>query len=83
VSSQVERASSVARGAAAKGSDAQQTIRSLSQAAEKIGAVVRLIAEIAAKTNLLTCYARTSRYIRQLAGHHASSTRAIPMILQG
>jgi methyl-accepting chemotaxis protein len=56
VSSQVERASSVARGAAAKGSDAQQTIRSLSQAAEKIGAVVRLIAEIAAKTNLQSLF---------------------------
>jgi methyl-accepting chemotaxis protein len=46
-------ANTVARGAAAKGSDAQQTIRSLSQAAERIGAVVRLIADIAAETNLL------------------------------
>ena len=43
----------VARGAAAKGADAQNTIRSLSQAAERIGAVVRLIADIAGKTNLL------------------------------
>ena len=53
VSSQVEHASTVARGAAAKGADAQQTIGSLSQAAERIGAVVRLIADIAGKTNLL------------------------------
>ncbi len=53
VSSQVERASSVSRGAATKGADAQNTIRSLSQAAERIGAVVRLIADIAGKTNLL------------------------------
>jgi PAS domain S-box-containing protein len=53
VSSQVDHASTVSRGAAAKGADAQQTIRSLSQAAERIGAVVRLIADIAAKTNLL------------------------------
>ncbi len=53
VSSQVEHASTVARAAAAKGADAQQTIGTLSQAAERIGAVVRLIADIAAKTNLL------------------------------
>jgi methyl-accepting chemotaxis protein/aerotaxis receptor len=53
VSSQVEHASSVSRSAAAKGTDAQRKIRSLSQAAERIGAVVRLIAEIAGKTNLL------------------------------
>ncbi|HET7881687.1 MAG TPA: methyl-accepting chemotaxis protein [Acetobacteraceae bacterium] len=53
VSSQVEHASSVARGAAAKGAEAQQTIGSLSEAAGRIGAVVRLIADIAAKTNLL------------------------------
>jgi methyl-accepting chemotaxis protein/aerotaxis receptor len=53
VSAQVERASSVSRGAAAKGADAQRTIRSLSEAAERIGAVVRLIADIAGKTNLL------------------------------
>jgi aerotaxis receptor len=50
VSSQVERASNVSRGAAAKGADAQSTIRSLSEAAERIGAVVRLIADIAGKT---------------------------------
>lgn len=53
VSAQVEHASAVAGGAAAKGTHAQETIRSLSQAAERIGAVVRLIAEIAGKTNLL------------------------------
>jgi aerotaxis receptor len=53
VSSQVEHASSVSRSAAAKGADAQSTIRSLSEAAERIGAVVRLIADIAGKTNLL------------------------------
>ena len=51
VSSQVEHASTVARGAAAKGADAQATIGSLSEAAERIGAVVRLIADIAGKTN--------------------------------
>jgi aerotaxis receptor len=53
VSAQVEHASTVARGAAAKGADAQEKIGSLSQAAERIGAVVRLIADIAGKTNLL------------------------------
>ena len=53
VAAQVDHASTVARGAAAKGADAQDTIRSLSEAAERIGAVVRLIADIAGKTNLL------------------------------
>ena len=53
VSAQVEHASTVASGAAVKGAEAQGTIRSLSEAAERIGAVVRLIADIAAQTNLL------------------------------
>ena len=53
VAAQVDHASTVARAAAAKGADAQATIGSLSQAAERIGAVVRLIADIAGKTNLL------------------------------
>jgi aerotaxis receptor len=53
VSAQVEHASNVARAAAAKGSVARDTIRSLSEAAARIGAMVRLIADIAAKTNLL------------------------------
>jgi PAS domain S-box-containing protein len=57
VSSQVEHASTVARGAASKGAEAQETIRSLSEAAERIGAVVRLIADIAGKT---TCNLRIS-----------------------
>ena len=53
VAAQVGHASDVARAAATKGSDARDTIRSLSEAAERIGAVVRLISDIAGKTNLL------------------------------
>jgi methyl-accepting chemotaxis protein len=53
VSEQVEHASQVSRVGAAKGASARDTIRSLSEAAGRIGAVVRLIADIAAKTNLL------------------------------
>ncbi|MEJ0019999.1 MAG: methyl-accepting chemotaxis protein [Acetobacteraceae bacterium] len=53
VSAQVEHASQVAGTAAVKGGEAQATIRSLSEAAGRIGAVVRLIADIAARTNLL------------------------------
>ena len=53
VAAQVGHASDVARAAAAKGSGARDTIRSLSEAAERIGAVVRLISDIAGKTNLL------------------------------
>jgi methyl-accepting chemotaxis protein/aerotaxis receptor len=53
VSAQVEHASAVSRAAAVKGASARDTIRSLSEAAGRIGAVVRLIADIAAKTNLL------------------------------
>jgi methyl-accepting chemotaxis protein/aerotaxis receptor len=53
VSSQVEHASTVAREAAGKGLDARDTIRSLASAGERISSVVRLIADIAARTNLL------------------------------
>jgi methyl-accepting chemotaxis protein len=53
VSSQVEHASTVAREAAGKGMDARETIRSLATAGERIGSVVRLIADIASQTNLL------------------------------
>ncbi len=53
VSTQVEHASQVSRGAATTGTNARDTIRSLSEAAGRIGVVVRLIADIAAKTNLL------------------------------
>jgi methyl-accepting chemotaxis protein len=53
VSSQVEHASSVARQAEQKGTEAASTISSLSEAAARIGAVVRLIADIAGRTNLL------------------------------
>jgi methyl-accepting chemotaxis protein/aerotaxis receptor len=53
VSGQVDQAREIASGAARHGAEAQETIRSLSQAAERIGAVVRLIADIASKTNLL------------------------------
>ena len=83
VSAQVDHASSVARGAAARGADARDTIRSLSDAADRIGAVVRLIADIAAKTNLLAFSPGICQYINKLAGYRASSTRAIPMIFQG
>ena len=53
VSLRVEEASEIAQGAAQKGLDAQATISSLAQAAERIGAVVQLISDIASKTNLL------------------------------
>lgn len=53
VSSQVEHASSVARQAEQKGTEAASTVGSLSEAADRIGAVVRLIADIAGRTNLL------------------------------
>jgi aerotaxis receptor len=53
VSAQVSHARSVALTATEKGGEAQQIIRSLSHAGERIGAVVRLIADIASKTNLL------------------------------
>jgi aerotaxis receptor len=53
VSAQVEHASLVSRNAATTGASARDTLRSLSEAAGRIGAVVQLIAEIAGKTNLL------------------------------
>ncbi len=53
VSSQVEHASAVSREAAASGTAARDTIRSLATAAEQISTVVRLIADIASQTNLL------------------------------
>jgi methyl-accepting chemotaxis protein/aerotaxis receptor len=53
VSSQVEHASAVSRDAAASGTAARDTIRSLATAAEQISTVVRLIADIASQTNLL------------------------------
>ena len=49
----MEHASAVSRTAAAKGADARETIRSLSEAAGQIGTVVRTIADIAGQTNLL------------------------------
>jgi methyl-accepting chemotaxis protein len=82
VAAQVDHASTVARGAAAKGADAQATIGSLSEAAERIGAVVRLIADIAGKTNLPPLMLIISRYIRCLRRYLADLTRGIPMILQ-
>jgi PAS domain S-box-containing protein len=83
VSAQVDHASTVARDGAAKGADAQHTIRSLSEAADRIGAVVRLIAEIAAKTNLPPLMFRISYHIRCLGRSLADFTRGIPMILRG
>ncbi|HEY1930445.1 MAG TPA: methyl-accepting chemotaxis protein [Acetobacteraceae bacterium] len=53
VAAQVGHASDVSRAAAAKGTGARDTIASLAEAAGRIGAVVRLIAEIAGRTNLL------------------------------
>jgi methyl-accepting chemotaxis protein/aerotaxis receptor len=53
VSAQVEHASEVSHDGAAKGAAARATIRSLSEAAGRIGAVVSLIADIAGRTNLL------------------------------
>ena len=53
VATQVAHASSVSHAAAAKGTDARETIRSLSDAAVRIGAVARMIADIAGQTNLL------------------------------
>ena len=53
VASQVQHASDVARAASGRGAEAQSTIHSLAEAGERIGAVVKLIAEIAGKTNLL------------------------------
>jgi hypothetical protein len=53
VASQVEHASTVSRDAAASGTAARDTIRSLATAAERISTVVRLIADIASQTNLL------------------------------
>jgi methyl-accepting chemotaxis protein/aerotaxis receptor len=53
VSAQVDHASAVASRAASQGAAAQQIILSLSEAGDRIGTVVRLIADIASKTNLL------------------------------
>jgi aerotaxis receptor len=53
VSTRVDEASQVTRGAASKGAAARETIQSLAAAAEHIGNVVRLISDIAARTNLL------------------------------
>jgi aerotaxis receptor len=53
VSAQVGHASEVSRVGAVKGAAARDTIQSLSEAAGRIGAVVRLIADIAGRTNLL------------------------------
>ena len=53
ISGQVVQSSAVAGNAAKSGAQAQATIRALSAAAERIGTIVRLIADIAAKTNLL------------------------------
>jgi aerotaxis receptor len=53
VAAQVDHASTVARDASRKGNDARETIRSLSDAGDRIHSVVRLIAEIASQTNLL------------------------------
>ena len=53
VSAQVGHASEVSHDGAAKGAAARATIRSLSEAAGRIGAVISLIADIAGRTNLL------------------------------
>ena len=80
VSSQVEHASRVARGAAAKGADAQRTIGSLSEAAERIGAVVRLIADIAGKTNLPPAISKITNLINTIRLLKPAITHIIPMI---
>ncbi len=98
VAAQVEHASTVARGAAAKGADAQATIGSLSQAAERIGAVVRLIADIAGKTNLLALnatieaarageagkgFAVVAGEVKALAAQTANATKEIAQQISG
>jgi PAS domain S-box-containing protein len=74
VSSQVEHASSVARQAEQKDSQATATVGSPSDAAARIGAVVRLIADIAGRTNLLALNA-TIEAAR--AGRRAKALRSL------
>ena len=98
VSSQVEHANSVAHHAAGKGEEARQTIGSLSQASEQIGAVVKLIAEIAGKTNLLALnatieaarageagkgFAVVAGEVKALAAQTAKATEEISRLIGG
>ncbi len=53
ISEQVTRAAEISRNAVAQGQETEQVILSLSQAVAQIDTVVRLISEIAARTNLL------------------------------
>ena len=81
-----------------KGADAQATIGSLSQAAERIGAVVRLIADIAGKTNLLALnatieaarageagkgFAVVAGEVKALAAQTANATKEIAQQISG
>lgn len=98
VSSQVEHANNVARHAAGRGEEARQTIGSLSQASEQIGAVVKLIAEIAGKTNLLALnatieaaragdagkgFAVVAGEVKALAAQTAKATEEISHLIGG
>ena len=98
VSSQVDHANTVARHAASKGVQAQQTIGSLSQASGQIGAVVNLIAEIAGKTNLLALnatieaaragdagkgFAVVAGEVKALAAQTAKATEEISHLIGG
>jgi methyl-accepting chemotaxis protein len=53
ISRQVARAATISREAAEKGRRTNETVASLAAAAQKVGDVVQLIQDIAAKTNLL------------------------------
>ncbi len=53
IASQVSHANDVSRQAAQKAASTQTTVQTLTTAAERIGAVVRLIDDIASQTNLL------------------------------
>ncbi len=92
ISQQVSQASAVAQRAVAGGTLAQERIRSLSEAAERIGDVVELIGNIAGQTNLLALnatieaaragdagkgFAVVASEVKSLAGQTARSTGEI------
>jgi methyl-accepting chemotaxis protein/aerotaxis receptor len=92
IAGQVKQASGIAQRAVAGGQRAQQSIRSLSEMAGKIGQVVRLIGDIASQTNLLALnatieaarageagrgFAVVASEVKHLAAQTAQSTKEI------